>query len=76
MPETESIKMLDNLGTNLIKEFKINNTRNEISWKKYHNRQSFADYIFVSPDIRVNKFEVPYNLVSDHLPLVLEFGLS
>lgn len=76
MPETQSIKMLGKCGRDLIKEFKITNTRNEISWKKYNNKQSYADFMFVSPEIRVKNFQVPHNLVSDHLPMVLEFELD
>lgn len=72
--ETKSIKILEKELRNLIKEFGITNTRNEISWHKYHNRQSYADFAFVSSDIKVENFQVPYNLVSDHLPLHLEFS--
>ena len=75
MPEIESVKILDHLGRDLIKEFKITNTRNEISWDKYHNKQYFADYTFTSPEVNVKSFEVPYSLVSDHLPMVLEFEI-
>lgn len=75
MPETQSIKLLEKNLRNLIKEFRIKNTRNEISWKNFNNTQYFADYAFVSPEIKVNKFAVPYNEVSDHLPMILEFSL-
>jgi exonuclease III len=75
MPTTESIKILEGSGKNLIKEFNISNTRNEISWAKYQNRQSFADFTFVSPLVKVKDFVVPYNLVSDHLPMVLDFAI-
>jgi endonuclease/exonuclease/phosphatase family metal-dependent hydrolase len=75
MPETESIKLLEGCGKNLIKAFNIQNTRNEISWAKYQNRQSFADFTFVSPLVKVKDFVVPYNLVSDHLPMVLDFAI-
>ncbi len=72
-PETESIKILESLGRNLIRDFKIENTRNEISWANYpDSKQYFADYCFVSPEVKVNSFAVPYNLVSDHLPMVLK----
>lgn len=74
MPDTESICMFEKSGyRNLIKEFNIKNTRNEISWKNFDNVQHFADYVFVSPEIKVKKFEVPYNEVSDHLPQILDF---
>jgi hypothetical protein len=71
---TESVKMFENSGyKNLIREFKVPTTRNEISWQKYKNRQLFADYVFISPDIKITNFSVPNNEVSDHLPLILEF---
>ena len=73
--ETKSIKILEKELRNLIKEYSITNTRNEISWERYHNRQSYADYAFVSSDINVKNFEVPYSLVSDHLPMLLDFSL-
>ncbi len=76
MPDTRSIQMFEENGyKNLIKEFKIKNTRNEVSWKNFDNVQHFADYVFVSPDIKVKKFEVPYNEVSDHLPQILDFEI-
>lgn len=75
MPATQSITMLEKKVElkNLIKEFKITNTRNEISWSKYPNKQNFADFTFVSSGIKVNSFQVPYNVVSDHLPMILCF---
>jgi endonuclease/exonuclease/phosphatase family metal-dependent hydrolase len=73
MPETESVKMLGAEMKDLIKDYKITNTRNEISWKTYNNKQYFADFTFVSRDVSVLNFEVPYNEVSDHLPMILEF---
>ncbi|MDP4010130.1 MAG: hypothetical protein Q8P53_04095 [Candidatus Shapirobacteria bacterium] len=71
---TESVKMFEDNGyINLIKEFNISTTRNELAWKKYpDNKQYFADYIFVSPDIKVINFSVPNIEISDHLPLILE----
>lgn len=75
-PEIESIKILESLGHNLIKDFKIQNTRNEVSWKKHPgSRQTFADFTFVSSAVKVVSFEVPYNEVSDHLPMILDFNL-
>lgn len=72
---TQSIAMFEPELRNLIKDYKITNTRNEISWNKYNNKQCFADFVFTSPDVKVNNFEVPYNLVSDHLPMILDFEL-
>ncbi len=75
MPETQSVKLLETNMRNLIKDFGIKNTRNEVSWAFYDSKQYFADYTFVSPEIKVKSFEVPYNLASDHLPMVLEFNI-
>lgn len=79
MPETESVKSIERAGyKNLIKEFKIKSTRNKLTWEQFSKRpgfikQYFADYAFVSPEIKVINFEVPYTEVSDHLPLILDF---
>src|SRR5581483_7148606 len=51
MPQTQSIAMLEGDYRNLIKDFGITNTRNEASWKAHNNKQYFADYTFVSPEI-------------------------
>lgn len=75
MPNTKSIAMLNGHLRNLIRDFAIENTRNEISWGMYKNQQKFADFTFVTKDIGVNSFSVPYNLVSDHLPMELEFSI-
>ena len=57
----------------LIKEFNITNTRNQLSWKKYPNsEQHFADHLFTNPELKITNFTVPYNEISDHLPLILE----
>ena len=76
MPQTQSIKLIEAAGMkNLIKAFGITNTRNEISWNVYSNKQTFADFTFVSPEVKVTNFDVPYNLVSDHLPMMLKFEI-
>ena len=78
-PDTESVKMFEESGyKNLIKDFEIKNTRNEISWREFREtkdfeRQHFADYVFVSKEVKVNNFEVPYMEISDHLPQILDF---
>lgn len=77
MPETGSIAMIERAGMrNLIKDFGIKDTRGKLN----HDRrpsppQYFADYAFVSPEIKVKRFEVPAVLASDHLPMILEFSL-
>ncbi|KKQ62683.1 MAG: Endonuclease/exonuclease/phosphatase, partial [Candidatus Shapirobacteria bacterium GW2011_GWF1_38_23] len=70
---TESIKMFERNGyRNLIEEYKIDMTRNHLSWDLHPQKQLWADFLFVDPEIKVKNFEVPKNKVSDHLPLVLE----
>ncbi len=78
LPDTRSIDLFAEGGyQNLIKNFSIETTRNELSWSKYPNnpKQLYADFTFVSPDVKVKSFEVPKNEVSDHLPMILEFDL-
>ena len=73
---TKSVQMFEDNGfKNLIKDFNIKSTRNELSWKKFKTKQFFADFLFTSPDLKISNFSVPYNEVSDHLPMLLEFNL-
>lgn len=85
MPETESIAMIERGSPpsqelrrasmrNLIRDFGITDTRGALSHAKWpDSHQYFADYTFVSADVKVKSFEVPQVPVSDHLPMVLEF---
>lgn len=76
MPKTQSIKLIEQIGLrNLISAYKIKNTRNSLSWKMFKKRQYFADFTFVSPDVKIKAFKVPYSLVSDHLPMILDFDV-
>lgn len=72
-PDTTSVALFEEAGyRNLIKEYKIDTTRNEIAWEKYpDNKHLFADYTFVSSDVEVVDFQVPKNEISDHLPMEL-----
>jgi len=84
-PNTQSIKMFDETDyVNLIKEYKIKSTRNHFAWeqaqeqlrnegREFYGKQYYADYCFVTHDIKVKTFAVPDPEVSDHLPLILEF---
>jgi exonuclease III len=73
LPETKSITSFENFGyQNLIKKFKIKTTRNNNAWKLYLDKQYFADYAFVSDNVEIKKFEVIENMISDHLPQILE----
>jgi len=69
---TKSVAMFEENGyRNLIKEYKIDTTRNRFAWDPYPTKQLWADYLFVSPEVKVKSFEVPKNEVSDHLPLII-----
>ncbi len=74
-PDTESIKLLEENMINLIKEYKIDRTRSMLSpfWGK-EDFQKYADYTFVSKDVKVKSFKVPDVNISDHLPMILEFN--
>ena len=79
LPETKSLGMLAQAGyRNLITEFRIKKTRNRLAWENFKNhpgfvKQYFADYVFVSPEVKVRDFQVPDLGISDHEPLVLDF---
>jgi len=69
VPENKSLKIFEKFGLiNLISKFGATSTRSE----KYKKEIKFADYVFVSKDIKIKKFEILNNESSDHLPLLLE----
>ena len=70
-PETRSIRILEANMRNLVREHKVTTTRSS-----YYDpgKEKFADYIFTSSHVRVSDFKVLKEEVSDHLPLMLEFG--
>lgn len=69
-PDTESLKMLENLPLrNLIREYGVTSTRTSF----YKKEERFADYMFVSDGIEVADFAVLPDEVSDHAPLFLEW---
>lgn len=74
LPDTQSMRMFAKNGyRDLIDEFKIKTTRNRLNWEKYPgDPQFFADFVFLSPDVKLNNFTVVNNEVSDHLPMILE----
>lgn len=69
-PDTESMKILEQGMTNLIKTHKVASTRTSL----YPKPEKFADYILISPDVKSNHFEVMMDEVSDHSPLLLDFS--
>lgn len=68
-PDTKSIQIIEEGLSNLVKTHDVKSTRTSL----YDKEEKFADYIFVSPEIKVNKFEVMNDEVSDHSPLFLDF---
>lgn len=69
-PDTKSLKMLENDMHNLVSAYQVTSTRTSY----YPKEEKFADYIFTSKDIAINKFEVLKDEVSDHAPLLLDFA--
>ena len=68
LPDTQSIKLFESAGLiNLIKEHGIKSTRTSL----YTKAEKFADYVFVTPDIKVKDFKVLPDEVSDHTALLL-----
>ncbi len=74
LPDTESMKILEEGMRNLVKEYGVKSTRTPL-YRNFEDpsEPNFADYILVSPEISVQKFEVLPDIVSDHAPLYLEF---
>jgi endonuclease/exonuclease/phosphatase (EEP) superfamily protein YafD len=76
LPETESIRILEQGRRNLIAEYRIRTTRSRKN--QYYGtpqEQPHANYAFATPDLTVLEFTVPEDVeVSDHLPLLLTVG--
>lgn len=70
-PDTESLRILEIGMVNLVKTRDISTTRSPL----YTGSEKHSDYVLVSPGIQVNHFEMLPDIVSDHLPLVLDFSL-
>ena len=74
LPETESIKMINEKMRNLIEEYNIKTTRPSFD-DGLDKGNLVCDYIFVNDKVKVNSFEVLNSKASDHLPLVLDFEI-
>ncbi|MDD3101827.1 MAG: endonuclease/exonuclease/phosphatase family protein [Patescibacteria group bacterium] len=68
-PDTKSMAILESSMKNLIKEYNVTSTRSHL----YKKDIKFADYVLVSPEIKVKNFEVIQDVISDHLALSLDF---
>ncbi len=69
LPDTRSLGILEEGMRNLVKEYGITNTRT----LHYTKPDKFADYVLISPEIRVKDFKVLPDVVSDHSPLYVEW---
>lgn len=67
---TESIRILERRYRNLVREYRIPTTRSPLAPP---SKGKFADYVFVSPRMVVNEFRTVDVVVSDHLPLSVQF---
>lgn len=74
LPDTQSIGILEYGMRNLIRDYKVGSTRT-VLYRHHDNpaEPKFVDYVFASPQVQVEKFEVLPDLVSDHAPLRFEF---
>lgn len=68
-PDTTSINIIESGMNNLIRDFQVKSTRTSL----YDKEERFADYIFTSPEVKVQQFQVLKHEVSDHAPLLLDF---
>jgi len=71
LPDGRSIAILEQGMENLIKTFNITSTRSS----QYNKDIKYADYVLITPGIKVKKFQALPDEVSDHLSLMLEFDL-
>ncbi len=71
LPDTQSLAIAKEGFRDLISEYKITSTRSKL-YDKHVNPVLFADYIFTTKDLEVIQFKVLDDIVSDHLPLLLE----
>lgn len=72
LPGTKSLALLEYGMTNLISRYGITSTRTSC----YPETERYADYVLVSPEVKVKSFKVLPDEVSDHSPLELEFALG
>ncbi len=65
-PDTQSLRLLEEAGfRNLVREHGVSSTRTSL----YTKPEKFADYVFVSGRVQVERFSVLPAEISDHAPL-------
>ncbi len=69
----QSLAILDAALKNLIQEYNIENTRTPLYKDMEKYKDYIADYVFVSPEVKVKDFKVLPDEVSDHAALMLKF---
>ena len=74
LPNTDSIKMLNNKLTNLIDKYNIKSTRPNFD-DGLDKVNMVCDYIFVNDKVIVKNLMVIESNISDHLPLLLDFDI-
>ena len=67
-PDSESLNLINNHFRNLTKEFNLETTRTDLTYKT-----EACDYIFVNNELVVNNFYASSTIASDHQALVLDF---
>ncbi|MDJ0651580.1 MAG: hypothetical protein QNJ27_00995 [Simkaniaceae bacterium] len=70
--QTRSLRILDSDMRNCITEYGVRSTRT----RYYEKEEKYADYMILSKGIKINKFKVLPDEVSDHSPLFLDFDLE
>lgn len=71
-PDTQSMKVFQDHFISLVDKYNIQTTRPE-SNELNHLQRNVVDFILVTPNIKINSFQVLDSDVSDHLPLILDF---
>lgn len=74
LPNTKSIGLLNSKLINLIDVYNIKSTRPKFD-DGLDTGDMVCDYVFVNDKVKVVDFKVINSLVSDHLPLILEFNI-
>jgi len=73
LPDTQSLAMLAEGLRDHVRESGVTSTRTPL-YREYDDpsKPKFADYMLTSPELKIAKFEVLPDVVSDHAPLMIE----
>lgn len=74
LPNTKSIKLINDKMNNLIDKYNIKTTRPTFD-DGLDKGDLVCDYIFVNNKVKVNDFKVLDSTISDHLPLLIDFEI-